>query len=155
MIAIIRNQSWCNFHPVIKVVIGWILFLFLYFSLKNYQALNYYSAYLSLTGEAGLDALAALLAFKLKSRFKEKAHQRFFLILSISFIAALFSDFTYNIFLNLFNFNYENTIIALIFETPFALFLLLQLVAMTYIISFNRSETERKVIYIPNIILYY
>lgn len=153
MIAIIRNQSWCNLHPVIKIAIGWALFLFFYFTLKNYPALNYYSAYLSLTGEAGLDALAALLAFKLKAQFKKKAHQRFFLILSISFIAALFSDFTYNIFLNLFNFNYENTLIALIFEIPFALFLLLQLIAMIYILSFNRSEIEKKVIYLPNIIL--
>jgi len=113
MIAISRNPFWYNFHPVIKVVIGWLVFLFLYFTLKNHPALDYYSAYCPLIGEAGLDALSALLAFKLKTRFKEKAHQRFFLILSISFIAALFSDFTYNFFLNLFDFNYNNTIITL------------------------------------------
>lgn len=154
MIAIIRNLSWCNFQPITKVLIGWLLFLSLYLTLKNYQALDY-SAYLPLVGEAGFDALAALLAFKLKARYKEKTYQIFFLIIFIAFIAAVFSDFIYNIFLNLFDFNYENIIITLLFEIPFALFLLLQLIAMSYVVSLNNSERKikRKVIYIPNIML--
>lgn len=153
MLAIIRNQYRYNFHPVIKVAIGWLLCLFFYFTLKNHPALNYYAAYFPLIGKAGLDILSVLLALKLKHQFKEKAHQRFFLILSISFIAALFSDFIYNFFLNLFDFNYKNTLIILLFEIPFALFLLLQLVAMIYIFSFSRSDIKRKATYTPNIIL--
>ena len=148
------NGRFLGIGYLLKPIIGWLLFLFLYFIFKNSPILTPYSAYFSLMGETSLDAIAALLAFRLKNKFKEKIYQRFFLCLSISFTAALIADLTYNIFLNLFDFNYENTIIIHFFEIPFALFLLLQLIVMAYTILLNKkSGTRRKTLYIPNIIL--
>lgn len=143
------------FNPVIIAMIGWAVFFLLYSVLKNISWTERYSAYFPLIGEAGLDAVAATLTFKLWKKVKNVAHKKIFLILSASFVASLMADLIYNVVLNLFNFQYENIIIVTLFDVPFALFLLLQLVVWANLNFLNKNVLidRKKIFYIPNIIL--
>jgi len=140
---------------IIKALAGWVIFFFLYTVLKNISWAERYSAYLLLIGEAGLDAIAAILTFKLWRRVKIRPQKNLFLILAVSFIASLIADLIYNVVLNVFNFNYKSTIIVTLFDVPFAVFLLLQLIVWANLILINRNPVTngRKTFYIPNIIL--
>lgn len=142
-------------HPVIMAMIGWAIFFFLYYFLKNISWTEHYSAYFPLVGEAGLDAVAAILTFKLWKKVKDNTHKRIFLLLSISFIASLAADLIYNVVLNLFKFQYENTFIVTLFDVPFALFLFLQLTVWANLIIINKNSVanKRMTFYVPNIIL--
>ncbi|MGQ3888246.1 hypothetical protein ACQUW5_04320 [Legionella sp. CNM-1927-20] len=141
--------------PILIILTAWAAFLLLYSILKNNSALELYSTYLPLIGETGLDAIAALLAFKLRNQSRETIHKKFFLILAISFIASLIADLTYKIALNIFEFRYEKKALVILFNMPFALFLLLQLIVMAHIIYLNSNlkENKRKTLYISNITL--
>ncbi|HZW61794.1 MAG TPA: HAMP domain-containing sensor histidine kinase [Candidatus Babeliales bacterium] len=151
----IPKNKYSVVNPVIMAMIGWVIFFFLYSVLKNIPWMERYSAYFPLIGEAGLDAVAATLTFKLWRKVKNVAHRKIFLILSVSFVASLMADLIYNVVLNLFNFKYENTIIVTLFDVPFALFLFLQLVVWANLILLNKNivTNGKKTFYIPNIIL--
>jgi len=93
--------------------------------------------------------------FKLRKKVKDNRYKKIYLFLAISFIASLAADLIYNIVLNLFNFQYENTIIVSLFDIPFALFLLLQLIVLAYILFLNGNGISKwkNIFYTPNIIL--
>ncbi|STX50747.1 Uncharacterised protein [Legionella busanensis] len=54
-------------HFIIKPIIEWLIFLSLYFIFKSNSLLDHYSAYFPLIGETSFDALASILAFRLKN----------------------------------------------------------------------------------------
>jgi hypothetical protein len=139
MITFIPKNKFSVVNPIIIAMIGWVIFFLLYSGLKNISWTECYSAYFPLIGEAGLDAVAATLTFKLWRKVKNVAYKKIFLILSVSFVASLMADLIYNVVLNLFNFKYENTIIVTLFDVPFALFLLLQLVVWANLILLNTN----------------
>ncbi len=136
-------------------MIGWVIFFSLYSILKNISWTERYSAYFPLIGETGLDAVAVILTFKLWKKNTHIPHKKLFLILSISFVASFMADLIYNVVLNLFNFKYENMIIVTLFDTPFALFLLLQLIVWANLILLNKNvlSNGKNTFYIPNVIL--
>lgn len=155
MSILIPRKQFYDIHPAIMTMVGWSIFFLLYCVFKNISFTEHYSAYFPLVGEAGLDAIAAMLTFKLCKKVKHEKEKKILYILCGSFIASLSADLIYNIVLNLFNFKYESTIIVTLFDVPFALFLLLQLIAWSnvHILNKNATTSDKSSFYIPNIIL--
>src|SRR3990167_4349390 len=153
MSILIRKNKFSVVNPVMMAMVGWAIFFLLYSVFKNIPWMENYSAYFPLIGEVGLDSVAAILTFKLWKKNKGGTHKKIFLFLLASFVASLAADLIYNVVLNLFNFQYKNALIVTLFDVPFALFLLLQLIVWAYLILLNQNVVSKKTFYIPNVIL--
>lgn len=137
-----------------NVFIIWLLFSCSYFFLKEIPDTSIFSAYLTLIGEAGLDFVAAVLMYRLW-RISGKSVKNIFRFFFISFISAVVADATYNIVLNLYKYEYANSLMDFIFDIPFALFLLMQLAgwASILIVNHNAKDKNKAFTYFPYAIL--
>src|ERR1700733_7370602 len=119
----------------------WALYAYAYILLKNNPNTVALAAYFSLIGEAGLDVVVAILVFRLWKKTEELDTKRILLFFFIAFIAAIAADGIYNIVLNLFQFQYINPIVVSLFDVPFALFLLFQAMAWSWVLFSSRETT--------------
>lgn len=133
-----RNKLSTTFITI-NAIIAWLVYACAYIVLKNNPSTTTLAGYFSLVGEVGLDIVAAVLAFRLWRKTEEYHTKVVFLVFSIAFIAAIAADGIYNVVLNLFQFQYINPIIVSLFDVPFALFLLFQLIAWGWILFSNRE----------------
>jgi len=117
----------------INTIIAWAVFAWIYIALEASPSTATTAGYFSLIGETGLDVVAALLAFRLWRKTETPHTRNIFLIFFLAFITAITADCIYNIVLNLLHFQYINPNVISLFDIPFALFLLLQLIAWGWI----------------------
>ncbi len=119
---------------LIAALIVWLIYTGLYIYSKH-AGHSVIAGLFPLIGEAGLDLVAAVLAYLIWIRTKTRI-ALFFLLLFIAFIAAFMADGTYNILLNIRQFELT-TFVDSLFDLPFAIFLFIQLIA--WIVLFNRG----------------
>lgn len=138
-----------------SAIIIWLVYACTYTVLKNDPNTVTLAGYFPLVGEAGLDVVAAILVFRLWKMAEEQHMKNVFLIFFMAFIAAIAADSVYNVVLNLFQFQYINPIVVSLFDVPFGLFLLLQLIAWGWIIFLNKEEETKsdKSSHIPYVIV--
>ena len=129
----------------------WTIYAWIYTFLENNQSTATSAGYFSLVGETGLDILAVLLTIRLWKNTEDLQTKNIFLMFSLAFITAIAADSTYNIVLNLLKFQYINPLAISLFDIPFALFLLFQLAAWSWVILANRDLSVKagKSIYAP------
>ncbi len=137
-------------HVTIYLATAWLFFLCGYASLKYSVGRESLAALLPLIGEVGLDFVAVVLSFNLWFNAAAE-NKKIYLAFLVSFVAATFADGIYNLVLNLYQFQYENSIVASLFEVPFAIFLFFQAMAWKSISAINSTPVSdrRKSLYIP------
>lgn len=140
---------------VSSAIFFWIIYSCIYSLLKSNPSTILLSGYLPLIGEAGLDIVVAGLTVRLWYKAKCLNNRKLFFIFFLAFVAAVFADGVYNIALNLYEFQYANPLVILMFELPFSLFLLFQSVAWTYILFINKESAFRinKSVYVPYLVV--
>ena len=138
-----------------NLIIAWITYAWAYAVLETNPSTATSAGYFSLIGETGLDVIAALLTIRLWKKIEKSQTSNIFLIFFLAFISAIAADCIYNIALNLRHFQYINTVVILLFDVPFALFLLFQLIAWSWILFANKeTQTEvGKSTYTPYVIV--
>ena len=127
----------------INFIIAWAVFTWIYIALEASPSTATTAGYFSLIGETGLDVVAALLAFRLWQKTETPHTRNIFLIFFLAFTAAIIADCIYNIVLNLLHFQYINPNVIALFDTPFALFLLFQLIAWGWILFSNKGTPPK------------
>lgn len=150
----LRKEFNPNFISFSMIFVGF-LYAGIYIALKNNSNTTAFAGYLSLVGETGLDIAAAVLTFNLWKKATLSSANNIFLFFFISFIAATFADSIYNVVLNLFQFQYINPIVVSLFDVPFAIFLLFQVITWAWILFANKEVSLKasKSSYIPYVIV--
>lgn len=128
-----------NLSITFKAIIGWIIYAWVFAILETNPSTATSAGYFSLIGEVGLDVVAVLLTIRLWKKTEKSQTRNIILIFFLAFITAIVADCIYNIVLNLFRFQYINTIVISLFDVPFALFLLFQLIAWGWILFANKE----------------
>ena len=135
-----------------SILIGlWIIYTISYVFLKGQETTGLLAGYFSLIGEVGLDLVAAILAYRLFVTANICYVRNIFQLYFISFCSALLADGIYNVILNLYHVPEFSSIVSSLFEIPFAIFLLLQVLVFIKIIIYS-NDIERiasKHVYVP------
>jgi len=149
-----RNLSSIAALKQIKILtilmLCWLLYSLLYIYFKE-DAHSVVSGLFALIGEAGLDLVVVALSYA-AWKHTDDATKIFFLFLTIAFIAAFLSDSIYNYLLNIERVKIS-TFVDSLFDIPFAVFLLLYMLAWcSMFMKMGNSKTGKSVNYLPYIL---
>jgi signal transduction histidine kinase len=143
------------YRLMLRIMFFWSIYTFVYSILKCNPNTALLAGYFSLIGETGLDIFLTIITLRLWRKTIGSKNTNIFLIFSSAYIAAIFADGIYNIVLNLYEFQYVNPITISMFELPFSLFLLLQIIAWAYVLYLNKADSliVHKTIYVPYLLV--
>jgi len=131
-----------NAFIALSTFVAWVTYAVFYVYLRQQPETIIFSGYLALVGEAGLDLVAASLAFWIWKK-ADQGVKPIYLILCISFILACISDATYNVMLNIKQISMPSIVSVSLFDIPFIGFLLCQIIVWG-MIFINADDTKAK-----------